>query len=714
MPRPNSERSPNRSGMSGETGRVIDLAFLQGGGEMGELMRSHDWSNSSLGSPETWPQTLRTIVRLILNTGHPMYIFWGADGACLYNDAYRESLGPERHPGSLGRPALDVWEEIWTIIGPQIEQVMAGLGATWHINQLVPTTRHGRREDVYWTYSYSPIDHAEAPTGVGGVLVVCSETTQHVRSMLRLSSERDELGRLFEQSPAFMAWLSGPEHRFEIVNPAYRTLVDNREVTGLTVAQALPETLEQGYIALLDQVFTTGVPHRAVGARILLRSGDASIERHVDFVYQPIVDVDNAVQGIFVVGYDASERVIAEAAVHARESQYRELSEQLAESNRMKDEFLATLAHELRNPLAPMRNALAIQRMAPDQPDAVASAREIMTRQVDQMVRLVDDLLDVSRLSRGVVELRRAPVALDEVLAAAIETSRPLLELQRHALACVFPDTPIHVNADATRLVQVFANLLNNAAKFTPGGGQIRMHLSREDDDAVVRIVDSGIGIAPEMLARVFDMFSQVDRSHTQVGGGLGIGLTIVRQLVEGHGGQVSARSSGAGTGSEFTVRLPLVAHGNAPHGDTLHGDTPHDDTPQDETLSNEPPSAAALRVVIADDNVDAAQSLRMLLEHAGHDVQSAHDGDEALRLADRLRPHVMVLDIAMPGRNGYEVARAVRSESWGRDVLLIAASGWGQPHHYARSLEAGFDEHLVKPVAVDVLERMLQRRAAH
>jgi signal transduction histidine kinase/ActR/RegA family two-component response regulator len=674
---------------------VSDQPYLQGGGEMGALMRAHDWSRSSLGPPEAWPQSLRTMVRLILNTGHPMYIWWGADGACLYNDAYRASIGPERHPGSLGRPAREVWEEIWPIIGPQIEQVREGRGPTWNVDHLVPITRHGRREDVYWTYSYSPIDDAAAPNGIGGVLVVCSETTRQVQSALQLAAERDELGRLFEQSPAFMAWLSGPQHRFEIANPAYLTLVGNRHVLGRTVAEALPETLEQGYIALLDEVFASGEPYRATGARVMLQADDHFVERHVDFVYQPIRGADGLVRGVLVIGYDVSERVAAESSLRTSEAKHRELSAHLATSNRMKDEFLATLAHELRNPLAPMLNALAIQRRVPDRPDVVAGAREIMERQIEQMVRLVDDLLDMSRLSRGIVELRRAPIALADALAAAVETSRPLLERHGHSFEYVFPDTPVLVDADSTRIVQVFANLLNNAAKFTPRGGHVRLSLACEGEDAVVRVRDSGIGLPSDMLQRVFEMFTQVDRSHAHVGGGLGIGLTIVRQLVEGHGGRIEARSEGPGRGAEFVVRLPLPTQ-------------PHAGEPAEHAPTCAAP-ASGLRIVIADDNVDAALSLALLLGHAGHAVHCVHDGAEALAAAKSVRPQAMVLDIAMPGLDGHALGRAIRAEPWGRDVLLIAASGWGQQDDVARSLEAGFDHHLVKPVDVEVLEALLQ-----
>lgn len=294
--------------------------FLIGGGEMGALMRAHDWSHSSLGHPRIWPQSLRTAVRLLLNTGHPMYIWWGEDGACLYNDAYRRSIGSERHPGSLGRPAREVWDEIWDIIGPQIEQVMSGRGATWHENQLVPITRDGRREDVYWTYSYGPIDDEGAPNGIGGVLVVCSETTQQVLAEQRLAAQAERQRRLFERAPGFIAVLRGPEHVFEFVNEAYVRLVNGRRVTGRTVREALPEITGQGFFELLDQVYATGERFVAEHVPVRLQRPPGGVqERFLDFIYEPITSETGQVSGIFVEGHDVTEARHAREALRANE-----------------------------------------------------------------------------------------------------------------------------------------------------------------------------------------------------------------------------------------------------------------------------------------------------------------------------------------------------------------------------------------------------------
>jgi PAS domain S-box-containing protein len=301
---------------------------LDGGGEMGALLRRHDWSMSSLGPPTGWPQPLKTTIRLMLNTGHPMYIWWGPELLCFYNDAYRQSIGPEMHPGSLGRPGRIVWADIWHIIGPQIDQVMSGGGATWQENHLVPIIRNGKREDVYWTYSYSPIDDGTPHGGIGGVLVICTETTAQVVSARAAAEERQRFAELFEQAPSFMAMLRGPGHRVELVNPACMRLFGLREFVGRSVAEGLPEASSQGYVALLDEVYRTGQPYTARGAKfdVQIVPGGTIDERYLDFVYQPIKDTSGAVSGIFVEGVDVTDRTLADAAARDSEARFREIA----------------------------------------------------------------------------------------------------------------------------------------------------------------------------------------------------------------------------------------------------------------------------------------------------------------------------------------------------------------------------------------------------
>jgi PAS domain S-box-containing protein len=288
--------------------------FTAYGGEMGALMRTHGWSSHKLGRPNFWPQPLRTAIRVILNTGHPMYVWWGDDLFCFYNDAYRQSIGSERHPSSLGRPAREVWEEIWPIIGPQIDQVMSGGGATWRENHLVPITRNGKLEEVYWTYSYGPIDDTTAPNGVGGVLVVCTETTGQVIVGRRLAVERERQHLMLQQMPGFAALLTGPQHRYEYVNDAYREIAGDRDFIGRTVRDVFPDIAGQGFYELLDKVYATGEPFAARALPIRLDRPDG--ERFIDLFYQPIRDDAGQVTGIFVGGYDITERRHAEAELH--------------------------------------------------------------------------------------------------------------------------------------------------------------------------------------------------------------------------------------------------------------------------------------------------------------------------------------------------------------------------------------------------------------
>jgi signal transduction histidine kinase len=368
------------------------------------------------------------------------------------------------------------------------------------------------------------------------------------------------------------------------------------------------------------------------------------------------------------------------------------------EADRRKDEFLATLAHELRNPLAPIRNGLKIMQLAPDDREAMERARAMMERQVQQMVRLIDDLLDLSRISLGKVELRKERVELAAVLQSALETSRPLIDRSGHDLTVSVPPEPVFVDADVTRLAQVFANLLNNAAKYTERGGHIGLTVRREGGEVAVSVRDNGVGIPAPMLPRIFEMFTQVDRSLEKSQGGLGIGLSIVKRLVEMHGGTVEAHSEGDRLGSELIVRLPVVgaADTGALAAAAQAGEGELADAP------------ARRRILVADDNTDAATSLATVLEIMGNEVRTARDGREAVDVAATFRPDVILLDIGMPIMNGYDACRRIREQPWGKSMLIVALTGWGQDEDKRQSREAGFDHHLVKPVEPAVLEELL------
>jgi PAS domain S-box-containing protein len=390
-----------------------------------------------------------------------------------------------------------------------------------------------------------------------------------------------------------------------------------------------------------------------------------------------------------------AEELASRAAVAVENSR---LYAELRDADRRKDEFLATLAHELRNPLAPIRNALAILKMPVADPSVLERSRAMMERQVQHLVRLVDDLLDVSRVMRGRIELRRERLDVATVLGLAVETAQPVIQAQGHELTVSLPPSPIAVDADPVRLTQVVSNLLTNAAKYTARGGHVWLSAERDGEWAVIRVRDTGIGLAPEMLARVFDLFVQVDNSVARSQGGLGIGLTLARSLVEMHGGHISARSDGLGKGTEFAVRLPLAS---ARAADAVSA-SPTDRLPS--VVS----SAAPRRILVVDDNVDAAETLAMLLRMGGHTVEVAHDGGTAIRIVSASRPEIAFLDLGMPGMDGYELARCLRADPALAGIRLVALTGWGQEEDRRRSAEAGFDLHVVKPVEPAMLEKVL------
>nr|MDQ2696719.1 ATP-binding protein [Pseudomonadota bacterium] len=409
-------------------------------------------------------------------------------------------------------------------------------------------------------------------------------------------------------------------------------------------------------------------------------------QRLTDLAYaNPVHDEAGSLLGAVNVLVDISERKRAENA--------------LKEADRSKNEFIAMLAHELRNPLAPIRNAVQILHLKGQPSPELQWALEVIERQMRQMTRLIDDLLDLARITGNKLELCRDRVNLEAILRVALETSQPLVEAGGQQLDVAFPPQPMFLNADLTRLSQVISNLLNNAVKYTARGGQIWLRAEQQGSDAVITVGDTGMGIRADVLPRVFEMFAQGDRSSGRSPGGLGIGLTLARRLVEMHGGTITARSDGPGKGSEFIVRLPAGAP------------PPPAQRPPAET--SEVALSFSFRILVVDDNQDAAASLSLLLQIMGNDVRVAHDGLEAVAMAEEFHPDLILLDIGLPGIDGYEAAQRIRRQDRGRDVVLVAVTGWGQQADRHRSRAAGFDHHLVKPVEPDSLTQLLEQAAA-
>ncbi len=428
-------------------------------------------------------------------------------------------------------------------------------------------------------------------------------------------------------------------------------------------------------LACISHTLNDGVDHE-VQYRLVLPDGRI---RWVEGRGRLFRDNEGKPERMIGVCVDITDRKEAEEAL-------RNFAAEMSETDRRKDEFLAMLAHELRNPLAPIRNALEIMKMSSGGSAPLESAASMMERQVGQLVRLVDDLLDVSRISRGKIELRRQRVELASIIYQAVEVATPSCESGGVDLKVELPGSPIYIYGDSARLNQAIDNLLNNSCKFTNKGGRIDLIVTEEDGFAVIRVKDTGIGIDPGKLPFIFDLFVQADTSLERSSSGLGIGLTLVNNLVEMHGGTVTAHSEGLGHGSEFAIRIPVVAA----DAETLEPAS----VPETNIRV-----AGSLRILVVDDNVDSAESLALLLQFSGHHTAMAHDGQQAVETASSFEPDVILLDIGLPKLNGYEAARAIRNLENGHAIHLIALTGWGQQEDRTRSKEAGLDGHMVKPV---------------
>jgi PAS domain S-box-containing protein len=524
------------------------------------------------------------------------------------------------------------------------------------------------------------------PYAVSGVVI---DATRQFEAEAELRASEERYRTLFNAMDEAMCLIevlfdeAGQpcDYRFVETNPAFDGQTGLQDAAGRRMRELAPEH-EQHWFDIFGRVVVSGEPARFVNeARALGRWFD---------LYATRIGEPDA-HRVAVLFKDITEQ-------RRGEEELRRLAADLAEANRLKTEFLATLAHELRNPLAPIRSGVQLLRRAGADPEASARVHAIMDRQLDQLVHLVDDLLDVARVTRGQVELRREWIDLGELLRAAADTSAPLIEAARHRFSLRLPAEPVTLYGDPTRLTQVLSNLLNNAARYTPRGGAIELAAAVDGGELAMTVSDNGIGIAEDALERVFQMFTQVGSNGSL--GGLGIGLSLVRSLVELHGGSVRAASPGIGAGSVFTVRLPLAA-AQAPGAACEAG-----------------PAAArtldALRILVVDDNRDAADTLAALLAAMGHTTAIANDGHEALRMLPGFAPGVVFLDLGMPGMSGYEVAAAIRKDPLNDGLRLVALTGWGGPADRERSAQAGFDLHLTKPATLDTIEAALAPPAPH
>jgi PAS domain S-box-containing protein len=649
---------------------------------MAARVRAFDWAATELGPIAGWPASLTTIVEVVLSNAAPMMLWWGEHAIQIYNDAARRDLVGDRDPGALGAPAA----ESWSCTCPHLADAARNMRADRGDGHCMLATTDPMRT---WLLTLGPVPDGQGHTG--GLLVIARQSSEGECADLiaeraaRRAAERQcaHLRSIFDQAPAAIVIVRGPEHIVELSNEPMATAWGRRpnQSLGHPLFEAVPEA--RHFKPMFDRVYSSG--QCQVGKGIPFRTtrtpDGRQVQRYSNFIFAPLRDIDGQIKGVLVIGLDITEEL------RAREEMER-LRADAEAANRAKDEFLAMLGHELRNPLSPISTALQLMRMR----GAGGRELDVLERQVCHLTRLVDDLLDVSRATRGKIELHRRDLELSDIVHEAIEVSSPLLEQRRHFVEIDVPREGLGVSADSERIVQAVSNLLTNAAKYSDPGSRITIRGTRADGKVRLSVRDRGSGIAPEMLGRVFDLFVQQPQTLDRAGGGLGLGLPIVRSLVELHGGSVSAASEGVGRGSEFTIELPALPHA-VTRGPALR-----------RANAGKLQAAHRGRILVVDDNADAAATLGEALEHVGYQVAVAHDGPTALRIAAEFEPDVALLDLGLPVMDGYELAEHLNAQRHGDRPHLVAVTGYGQDADRRSSARAGFERHLVKPIDLDVL----------
>ena len=577
-------------------------------------------------------------------------------------------------------------------VHPDDAPIVAGL-----VQQAIRTNGHYEAEfrisrhpgEIRWIVARGVVEYDadRAPRQMTGVVVDITERKQAEQDFRALTEETERSRRLYETilstTPDFV-YTFDLQHRFSYANPALLTMF------GKSYDEAVGKTfLEIGYEpwhAAMHQREIDEVVATKTSIRGEVPFTGTHGTRIYDYIFSPVFAADGSVEAVAGTTRDVTER-------KQLEEHLRRVAAELSEANRRKNEFLATLAHELRNPLAPIRTGLELLKIGSDDPALVENTRGMMERQALHMVRLIDDLLDISRITQGKLHLRLARVPLSDVIRTSVESVRIIMDDAGHAFDVRLPEDPVYLIADPSRLSQVVSNLLNNAAKYTPRGGRVELVVDSDERDVVVRVKDTGLGIPAEMRDRIFEMFTQIDRPLEQGYTGLGIGLTLVKRLVEMHEGSVSVQSEGEGRGSEFVVRLPRASA----------------DDDQHRAEANVPArEVGPFRILVVDDNREAAETFAAVLKHSGHEVHMAHDGAAAVKTAESVLPDVVFMDLGMPKLNGYEAAEQIRQATWGKNIVLAALTGWGQEEDRRRTSTAGFDFHLTKPAELSAVRRIL------
>ncbi|MDQ1918949.1 ATP-binding protein [Massilia pseudoviolaceinigra] len=697
-------------------------------------MRALDWASTPVGPAGAWPAGLKTTVRLLLDCHLPMYLAWGPNFTQFYNDAYVSILGT-KDEDALGGDARTTWAEIWPTIGPMWEQVLAGESMGSERFKLT-IERYGYPEDCYFTFSYSPVPDEHG--NPAGILVTFAETTREVLAegrqafQLRFADalrKLDDPAAITERAASMLGdYLGAGRAGYGEVDVSADTVSVRRDWTDGRMETLAGESrplnsFGPDIIAELKAGRTLRLNEIGADPRSAPYAGGYASIGAISLLVVPLVK-NGALAAILYLHCAQTHRwsdtdvQIAEDVAHrtwdAMERTYAETALVLAD--RRKDEFLAMLAHEMRNPLAPISSAAQLLEAGRLERHGVRDTARIILRQVGHITTLLNDLLDVSRVTRGIVELDLQQVDVRTVVDTAIEQLRPLIEARRHQLRFSAPSRPMPVQGDAVRLVQVVANVLNNSVKYSPKGASITLTLASEGDTVRLQVRDNGSGIAPELLPHVFDLFVQGKRTLGRVQGGLGLGLALVKSLVELHKGTVQAVSSGEECGTCVSIDLPRMP-GVADDGARRPGEHGAAGEPARNGGHEAPglPTALrpGLRILLVDDNVDAAAMVAILLELRGHTTTVVHSAQGALARAASLAPHVAILDIGLPDMDGYELIGKLKTDAGCRDTRFIALTGYGREQDRQRAFSAGFWRHMTKPTCVTALHPHLDEVAA-
>lgn len=603
---------------------------------------------------------------------------WNVEAEKILGYSEREALG--QHFSLIFTPE-DVEQGV-----PQQE-----LDAAREVGRAEDERWHRRKDgELFWALGIvtPTIDAEGTHTGYSKILRDMTDRKRAEEELHRLAAESERQRRVYEtvlSNTEDFNYVFDLEGRFIYINRALLALwrKELSEAVGKNFFDlGYPPQLAARLQQQIQQVIDT---EQSLKGETSYKSADG--ERQYEYIFVPVLGSHGEVEAVAGSSRDITER-------KALEDNLRQLAADLSETDHRKTEFLATLGHELRNPLAPIRTGLELMKLVSDDPVQMEEVRRMMEVQAQQMVRLIDDLLDVSRISQGKLTLRRRRVALAEVVQNAVEASRPFIDEAGHQLTVTLPPQSVSIEADPNRLAQVVSNLLNNSAKYTPQRGHIWLTAEHEEGDVIIRVSDDGIGIPAEVQNDIFEMFNQINRDLEHGHKGLGIGLTLVKRLVEMHGGRVEVRSNGVGQGSEFSVRLPISVESSTSEREA----TEHDVAV----------TTSGLRILVVDDNKAAADMLSMVVKTLGNDVRTANDGQQAIEVAAEFLPDVVLMDIGMPKMNGYEAARHIRQQPWSEKMVLVALTGWGQDEDKQRTKEAGFDHHLVKPAEPADLQRLL------